>query len=166
MIKLLCEYAKSQPTKVPMNYPLMKILLNFFILMMISMTTQAVTTAKKKLPPCLDTPNCVSSQATDKRHYLPPFKISGDPKLAWEELRKAIMQRDRMLITHETETTLHAEATSLVLHFVDDIDAILDVEAGLIHIRSASRIGHSDFGVNRKRVESIRAQLRKNHVLG
>ena len=76
------------------------------------------------------------------------------------------MVHDRMVITHETETTLHAEATSLVLSFVDDIDAILDAEAGLIHIRSASRLGHSDFGVNRKRIEKLRTQLRKLHVLG
>ena len=76
------------------------------------------------------------------------------------------MGQARTLVTHETETTLHAEATSFVLHFVDDIDAILDAEAGLIHIRSASRIGHSDFGVNRKRIEALRQQLRKLHVLG
>lgn len=137
-----------------------------FILMTLSMSTQANPTAKKKLPPCQDTPNCVSSQATDKKHYIAPFKISGDPKAAWEELRKAINEHARMIITHETETSLHAEATTLVLHFVDDIDAFLDAEAGLIHIRSASRIGHSDFGVNRKRVEQLRLQLRKIHVLG
>ncbi len=131
------------------------------------MTTYAADTLeKKKLPPCLDTPNCVSSQATDKPHYILPFKISDDPKFAWAELRKAIVAHDRMIITHETEDTLHAEATSLVLQFVDDIDAILDVEAGVIHIRSASRRGHSDFGVNRKRIEKLRAQLRKIHALG
>lgn len=145
---------------------LMKFKFIVFIIMMLSMTTHADTIAKKKLPPCQDTPNCVSSQATDKPHYIAPFKISGDPALAWQELRKAIMAHDRFVITHETETALHAEATSLVLSFVDDIDAILDAEAGLIHIRSASRLGHSDFGVNRKRLEKLRTQLRKLHVLG
>ncbi len=143
----------------------MKFRLIFYIIMTISMTTQADAPTKKQLPPCLDTPNCVSSQATDKGHYIAPFKIFGDPKFAWAELRKAIMAHDRMFITHETDNTLHAEATSLVLHFVDDIDAILDTEAGLIHVRSASRRGHSDFGVNRKRIEKFRAQLRKLHVL-
>jgi uncharacterized protein (DUF1499 family) len=144
----------------------MKRRLIFFILIAMSMNTNANTPAKKKLPPCQDTPNCVSSHASDKKHYIAPFKISGDPETAWKELRKAILEHARMLITHETETTLHAEATSLVMHFVDDIDAILDAEAGLIHVRSASRIGHSDFGVNRKRLESLRTQLRKLHVLG
>jgi uncharacterized protein (DUF1499 family) len=144
----------------------MKSIFIFFIIMTLSMTTHADTTAKRKLPPCQDTPNCVSSQATSKSHYIAPFKVSGDPALAWQELRKAIMTHVRMVVTHETETTLHAEATSLVLSFVDDIDAILDAEAGLIHIRSASRLGHSDFGVNRKRIEKLRTQLRKLHVLG
>jgi uncharacterized protein (DUF1499 family) len=134
--------------------------------MAISMTTSAIIPEKYKLPPCQDTPNCVSSQATDKKHYIAPFKISGDPALAWKELRNAIDKHARMFITHETDISLHAEATSLVLHFVDDIDAILDVESGLIHVRSASRMGHSDFGVNRKRLEELRIQLRKIHVLG
>ncbi len=143
----------------------MKLSIFFIIIMTISMTTYADTIEKKKLPPCLDTPNCVSSQATDKPHYILPFKISGDPKLAWAELKKVIMSHDRMVITHETEDSLHAEARSLVLQFVDDIDAILDTDARLIHIRSASRLGHSDFGVNRKRIEKFRLQLRKLHFL-
>jgi uncharacterized protein (DUF1499 family) len=70
-----------------------------------------------------------------------------------------------MVITHETADTLHAEATSLVFRFVDDINVILDTETNLIHIRSASRTGHSDFGVNRKRIEALRLQLQKAHVI-
>lgn len=130
-----------------------------------SMSIKADLHPKKKLPPCKDTPNCVSSQSTDKPHYIPPFKISGDPKRAWQELRQLIKSHDRVVVTHETEDSLHAEATTLVMSFVDDIDAFLDAEAGLIHIRSASRVGRYDFGVNRKRIESFRAQLRKLHVL-
>jgi uncharacterized protein (DUF1499 family) len=137
----------------------------FIILSAVSIATNADSSEKKKLPPCQNTPNCVSSQAEDKLHYIAPFKISGTAKAAWEELRKLIAEHDRIIITHESKTSLHAEATSLVLHFVDDIDAILDEAAGLIHIRSASRVGHSDFGVNRKRIEALRQQLRKIHVI-
>jgi len=144
----------------------MKYNLILLVFLTISTATQANVADKKKLPPCFDTPNCVSSQAIDKLHYISPFKISGDPQQAWAALRKAILAHGRINITHETEDTLHAEAISLVLHFVDDVDAILDVENGLIHIRSASRVGHSDFGVNRKRMEALRSQLRKIHVLG
>lgn len=143
--------------------------MNFKVLLtislMMSISVQAEISPKKKLPPCKDTPNCVSSQAFDKLHYIPPFKISGDAKRAWQEFRRVVKAHDRIVITHETESSLHAEATSLVLSFVDDIDAYLDVEAGVIHIRSASRLGHSDFGVNRKRIENFRTQLRKLHVL-
>lgn len=68
-------------------------------------------------------------------------------------------------ITEETEDTLHAEATSLVFRFVDDVDAILNAETGLIHIRSASRVGYSDLGVNRRRMEKLRLALQKAGVI-
>lgn len=143
-------------------------LLFFFIIAMtLSASIEANTTAPKKLPLCLNTPNCVSSQAnnTDKQHYIEPFKISGTAFDAWDALIKAINKHGRMVITHQTDDTLHAEATSLVLRFVDDINAVLDNRANLIHIRSASRTGHSDFGVNRKRIEELRLQLQKAHVI-
>ena len=120
-----------------------------------------------KLPPCLNTPNCVSSQAkiADKQHYIAPFEIKGDVKTTWVALKEAILKKSRMLITHETHNSLHAEATSLLFHFVDDIDMILDAEAQLIHVRSASRTGHSDFGVNRKRIEELRMSLQKAQLI-
>jgi uncharacterized protein (DUF1499 family) len=70
-----------------------------------------------------------------------------------------------MVITHETDDTLHAEATSLVFRFVDDINVIIDSQKKLINIRSASRTGHSDFGVNRKRIETLRLILQKANVI-
>jgi uncharacterized protein (DUF1499 family) len=76
-----------------------------------------------------------------------------------------LSKQSRTVIVDETEDTLHAEATSLVFRFVDDINVILDADAGLIHIRSASRVGYGDFGVNRKRVEVLRLQLQKAHVI-
>lgn len=137
------------------------------IFMALIMTTQAKASAVLKLPPCVNSPNCVSSQANplDERHYIAPFKISGTPAAAWLALRKAIQKQDRTTITHDTDTSLHATAVSLVFSFVDDVDIILDVNAGLIHIRSASRVGHSDFGVNRRRIEALRTQLRKANVV-
>lgn len=146
----------------------MKLTLIFYIIAMtLSTAAQANLTTEKKLPLCLNSPNCVSSQAnpTDTRHFIAPFKISGNPDKAWTALKKALGSRSRTVITHETKDTLHAEATSLVLHFVDDINLILDADAQLIHVRSASRIGHSDFGVNRKRVEALRLELQKAHVI-
>lgn len=144
----------------------MKFKIIFFIIFMtLNTATQANATSKKKLPLCLNSPNCVSSQAQDAKHFIEPFKISGDPEKAWAELRKYLDNHSRIVITHETHDTLHAEATSLIFHFVDDINVILDAENKLIHIRSASRKGHSDFGVNRKRIEALRLQLQKIHVI-
>ena len=117
------------------------------------------------LPLCPNSPNCVSSQAADAGHYIAPFKITGNIKEAWAALKQTLNKQSRTVIVHETEDALHAEATSLVLRFVDDINAILDADAGLIHIRSASRVGYGDFGVNRKRVEALRLQLQKARVI-
>ena len=119
----------------------------------------------KKLPMCPTSPNCVSSQAGDADHYIAPFKIKGKPEAAWAALKQALNAQSRIAITEETGDKLHAEATSLVFRFVDDIDAILVHEANLIHIRSASRVGYSDLGVNRKRVENLRKQLQQAGVI-
>ncbi|MEQ1530590.1 MAG: DUF1499 domain-containing protein [Methylococcales bacterium] len=130
-------------------------------------TTSHSSAIDKKLPLCGNSPNCVSSQAQvqDKEHYLAPFKFKTSPEQAWQALRQAIEDTPRIVITHETDTSLHAEATSFLMRFVDDINIILDEQAGVIHIRSASRTGHSDFGVNRKRIETLREQLQQAHVL-
>ena len=134
----------------------------YILVMTLSTATQA---SEKQLPACPSSPNCVSSQATDAGHFIAPFKITGNVEEAWAALKKALISQSRMVITNETGDTLHAQATSLVFRFVDDIDAILDTEAKLIHIRSASRTGHGDFGVNRKRVEMLRSQLQQAHVI-
>ncbi|MCL7422834.1 MAG: DUF1499 domain-containing protein [Methylobacter sp.] len=119
----------------------------------------------KKLAPCPNSPNCVSSQAADEAHFIEPFKIDGKADNAWAALKQALTGQSRTVITDETEHTLHAQATSLVFRFVDDIDVLLDAEAGLIHVRSASRVGYSDLGVNRKRVEKLRSALREVGVI-
>lgn len=144
----------------------MKFIIFFYIIIMtLSTATQAGPVEKKQLPPCPGTPNCVSSQATDAGHLIAPFKITGNVQDAWAVLKTALLGLDRTVITNETDGTLQAEATSLVFRFVDDINVILDADARLIHIRSASRIGYSDFGVNRKRMEMLRSQLQLAHVI-
>jgi uncharacterized protein (DUF1499 family) len=137
----------------------------FIIVMTLTNATFANASAKKDLPLCPESPNCVSSQAQDAGHYIAPFKIIGDSEKAWAALKNAILGKGRMVITRETPDSIDAEATSLVFRFVDDINAILDADALLIHIRSASRTGYSDFGVNRKRIEALRLQLQKANVI-
>ena len=137
-------------------------LIVYIIVMTLSTVTQS---SEKKLAACPNSPNCVSSQATDADHFIAPFKITGNVEQAWAALNNALLSQSRTVITNETADTLHAQATSLVFRFVDDIDAILDTDAKLIHIRSASRTGYGDFGVNRKRVEMLRSQLQQAHVV-
>jgi uncharacterized protein (DUF1499 family) len=133
--------------------------------MILSTPSHASSTSNKTLAPCPNRPNCVSSQTQDATHYIAPFEILGDPNNAWSALRNAVIGKGRMVITHETTDLLTAEATSLVFRFVDDISAILDVDANVIHIRSASRIGYSDLGVNRRRIESLREALQQARVI-
>lgn len=132
------------------------------IFMMFGSTSHA---AEKTLPPCPTSPNCVSSLAADQAHFIAPFKIVGAINAASLALKNALLSQERTVITEEKENTFHAEATSLVFRFVDDIDVLLDSEARLFHIRSASRIGYGDFGVNRKRVEKLRAQLKAAGII-
>ena len=140
-------------------------ILTYIIFMTLSTANLASAASEKKLPLCGNSPNCVSSQAQDAQHFIEPFKISGNFEEAWQALKKALSGQNRIVITRETADTLHAEATSLIFRFVDDINVIMDADMRLIHIRSASRIGHSDFGVNRKRIEALRVQLQKAHVI-
>lgn len=110
-----------------------------------------------RLAPCPSSPNCVSSQSTDKDHAVEPLPYSSSTPEAIAGLRKIILQMERTKIVTETNNYLHAEFASALWRFVDDVEFSFDDHAKLIQVRSASRLGYSDFGVNRKRVEAIRA---------
>lgn len=139
----------------------------FAYLIFMTFGTASYATESKTLPPCPSSPNCVSSLAniSDTTHFIAPFKIVGALDVASLALKNALLSQDRTVITQETENSLHAEATSLIFRFVDDVDVILDSEARLFHIRSASRLGYGDFGVNRKRVEELRTKLKAAGVI-
>ncbi len=108
------------------------------------------------LEPCPVTPNCVSSLAQNTEHQVDPFVFTGDPAAAWANLKTALLKEKRVSVTEEQGGYLHAEIRSLIFRFVDDIEFLLDADKKIIDVRSASRTGHSDFGVNRRRVERIR----------
>jgi uncharacterized protein (DUF1499 family) len=110
-----------------------------------------------KLLPCPDKPNCVCSQAADDAHHVEPITFTGPPEQAWQRLRTALERQPRVQIVEATDTYLRAEATTLFCRFIDDVEFVLDAAAQVIHCRSASRLGHSDLGVNRERIEAVRA---------
>jgi len=108
------------------------------------------------LESCPVTPNCVSSLAQDAEHRIEPFVFSEDAAEAMAHLKMALLKEKRGLVIKEQGSYLHAEVRSLIFRFVDDIEFLLDADQGVIQVRSASRTGRSDFGVNRRRVERIR----------
>jgi uncharacterized protein (DUF1499 family) len=112
------------------------------------------------LSPCPDKPNCVSSQSQDQSHYVEPFHYTGSQQMAFDQLVFIIRQFPRTQITKQTENYLHVEFKSAWFGFIDDVEFLFS-SAQQIQVRSASRIGYSDFGVNRKRINSIRAKFEK-----
>jgi uncharacterized protein (DUF1499 family) len=114
-----------------------------------------------RLHDCPNSPNCVSSQASSPSHQIEPLRWSAEEsaEAAWSRLNTLIGQQPRARVVTATDGYLHATFTSLMLRFVDDLECLLDRDAKLIHIRSASRVGYSDLGVNRKRVERLRKQF-------
>jgi uncharacterized protein (DUF1499 family) len=112
-----------------------------------------------RLAACPDSPNCVSSQSADPRHAIDPLRYEGTAQEARERLVKAISGMKRARIVMAEEWYIHAEFTSAFFRFVDDVEFLLDDGTRTIHVRSASRVGYSDFGVNRRRVEEIRSRF-------
>ncbi|MEN8260823.1 MAG: DUF1499 domain-containing protein [Pseudomonadota bacterium] len=111
------------------------------------------------LPPCLASPNCVSSLAMDADHRVEPILLRGSGKDALERLANIITGMHRSRIIEQRELFLHATFTSLVFRFVDDVHVRVDEDNQRIDLRSASRVGYWDLGVNRRRVEEIRKRF-------
>lgn len=109
-----------------------------------------------RLAVCPDKPNCVSTQSDDPRHAIDPIRFTGSADAALERLRRVLRQQARTEIISDHDHYIHAESRSRLFRFVDDLEFFVDESAGVIHFRSASRVGHSDFGVNRKRAEALR----------
>jgi len=99
-------------------------------------------------------PNCVSSQAeVGHPAYVEPLKFSGKPQ-DWQALQDKIAALKGATIISATPNYLYIEFKTPLMGFVDDVELLLDDKQ--IHVRSASRLGYSDLGVNRKRVEHLR----------
>ena len=112
---------------------------------------------ESSLTPCPSSPNCVSSLETeDKKHRVEPLTISGDPAQSKARLRQAILDAGDATFVRETDTYWKVEYRSRFFRFVDDVEFWFGRDTNAVHVRSASRLGYSDFGVNRKRIEKIR----------
>ena len=110
-----------------------------------------------RLAPCKPSPNCVSSQAdpSDREHYIAPIAFRG----SMQELRRAVESMARATVISTERNYLYAEFRTKLMRYVDDVELCYDEKQGLVHVRSASRLGRRDFGVNRIRVEALRALI-------
>ncbi len=110
-------------------------------------------------------PNSVSSQADlfpghPQLAYarIAPLRYAGDGVQAMQRLAVLIQATERTSILVQRTDYIHAQFQTPILHFMDDVEFLLDSSAGIIHVRSASRLGKSDLGANRARVENLRAR--------
>ncbi len=117
-----------------------------------------------ELAPCPESPNCVNSQAHDEKHYIEPINYAGTQRQAHDRLLQILESEKRTKILTDQENYIRVEFTSALFRFVDDVEFYFpeeQAEETVIHIRSASRVGYSDLGANRKRIERIRSEFSK-----
>ena len=110
-----------------------------------------------KLSDCPGTPNCVCSEDESSAFYITPFIIQGPSDKAWQLLKQLALSAGGT-VHEESQSYLWVSFTSKWLRFTDDVEFRIDAERNVIHVRSASRIGRSDFGVNKQRIEALRMQ--------
>ncbi len=110
------------------------------------------------LDPCPSSPNCVSTlaDATDSVHFIEPLAVSAEPAAALAAIESALQSMGAD-ITNTTDTRIDAIVTSKLFRFKDDVSIVVD--GGMVHARSASRTGHSDLGVNRKRITALFSKI-------
>ncbi len=115
-----------------------------------------------RLKQCPDRPNCVSSQAVRESQLIQPIKYQGTAEQAMAKLVSIIQELPNTHIVERNENYVHAEFQTKWLKFTDDVELLLDKNNKTIQVRSASRVGYSDFGTNRKRLERIKNLFDKN----
>jgi uncharacterized protein (DUF1499 family) len=108
---------------------------------------------ERRLANCPDSPNCVCSFETRESHHVEPLPAT----LA--QVQQVLLGLPGARIVRSDNNYLYAEFTSRIMGFVDDVEFLYEPAAGVTHVRSASRLGYSDLGVNRKRIEAIRSSL-------
>ncbi|MFP6601721.1 MAG: DUF1499 domain-containing protein [Pirellulaceae bacterium] len=115
----------------------------------------------RQLAPCPSRPNCVCSHATLPRHAIDPLPVPESLEDPFEQLVQLMRDWPRAQLVTQTANYLHMEVRTALFRFVDDVEFYWNADESLIHIRSASRLGYSDLGTNRRRLERIRHQFQQ-----
>ena len=134
------------------------------ILLMPSRKPENLGVVDGRLRGCPDSPNCVSTAANDESHHTPGFAFTGSVADALNRLVHVMSQMPRTTLVTENQNYLHFECRSRLFRFVDDLEFLIDPDARVIQVRSASRVGYSDLGVNRARVNQVRVAFESNHL--
>ncbi|NND00796.1 MAG: DUF1499 domain-containing protein [Gammaproteobacteria bacterium] len=102
-------------------------------------------------------PNAVSSQTGNRRQYVEPLPMAGNAIETRKRIIESLRQMGGNTIKSQTDSYIHAVFTSAIMRFKDDVEFYIDEQASLVHFRSASRVGHSDLGANRRRYKAFKA---------
>ena len=141
-------------------------LIALFIIARVSQNGQAPGITDGRLARCPDTPNCVCSEYDgDQAHFIEPIELPAETAMTLARMRAAIIEQGGTIVSERADY-LAATYTTPLFGFVDDLEVRIEGDRGLAHVRSASRVGHSDLGANRKRVERLRELLRGNRAGG
>lgn len=122
-------------------------------------TVAAIAFGDSEFAPCPTSPNCVISQNSDAEHQISPISYQSDRATAKETLLKVLSVVPRTKVVEQNDHYIHAESTSRIFKFVDDVEFYFPEDEKIIQVRSASRVGESDLGVNRRRIEQIRLAM-------
>lgn len=126
--------------------------------------TLALGISDNHLTTCPTSPNCVVSQNGDEKHAIDPIPYHGDRDKAKETLLKVLTVVPRTEVVEETDNYIHALSKSRIFKFTDDVEFYFPASENVIHVRSASRVGESDLGVNKRRIEQIRLAMQDLNV--
>ena len=118
-----------------------------------------------RLNGCPASPNCVCSDNGDTAHAIEPLRLASESADVWPQVERAVREFPRTRVTSCSADYLHAECASALFGFVDDLELHLRRDHGIIAVRSAARLGYADFGVNRRRIERLRAILRARGIV-
>ncbi len=125
-------------------------------------TTKSTGPSKRTLAPCPESPNCITSYIhnNDRGHYMEPIKFSMLTATAKKKVLNYLENTSNIKVIKKSDSYIYAEVTSMIFRFVDDMELYFSSE-GVMHFRSASRIGHSDLGANKSHIKDVAKELKK-----
>lgn len=140
-------------------------LLSMFALAWTAKRPQTLGIENGRLSECPQSPNCVCTQSASREHWMEPLIIRDPASIdaEWDRLSRVVAEMKGASLITETDNYQHVEFRTPFFGFVDDVELFLDRESQRIHFRSASRVGYSDLGLNRKRMEELRRRFAESN---